>query len=139
MLAYKPVMLLLISKLSKVNCESILVENLRLRHLKVSMERTESYPLMGLGRGGQNIRELKQSMATTIELVAQVATLQIQCHEIQRLVRATNRRVNGIKYKILPHLETALAALLERQEELELEETYRRKLIKKNKSSKTLH
>ena len=69
-------------------------------------ERTDSYKLTGLARGGEQLAKLKRNYAK--ELLLELASLQTSFVPLDEAIKIINRCVNAIEHVIIPWIETTL-------------------------------
>ena len=107
-------------------------------------ERTGSYKLTGLARGGEQLAKLKRNYAKAVELLVELASLQTSFVTLDEAIKITDRHVNAIEHVIIPRIEHTLAYIITELDEREQEEFYRlrkiqeKKKILKEKSDKDL-
>nr|XP_012214716.1 PREDICTED: V-type proton ATPase subunit D-like isoform X2 [Linepithema humile] len=90
----------------------------------------DPFELAGLARGGQQqITKLKKNYGKAIELLVELASLQYNFQTLDRVIKATSRRVNALRHIIIPQLERTLAYIVTELDEYEREEFYRLKKI----------
>ncbi|RLU17472.1 hypothetical protein DMN91_009707 [Ooceraea biroi] len=95
--------------------------------------------VMNKSRLGEVMREAAFSLAevnytTAIELLVELASLQHNFRVLDQVIKETNRRVNALRYIIIPRLERTLAYIITELDEYEREEFYRLKKIREQKA-----
>lgn len=77
----------------------------------------------------QQVAKLKKKYEKAIDLLVELASLQHNFQMLDRAIKATSRRVNALRYIIIPRLERTLAYIITELDEYEREEFYRIKKI----------
>ncbi|RLU17471.1 hypothetical protein DMN91_009706 [Ooceraea biroi] len=72
--------------------------------------------------------------SAAIELLVELASLQHNFRVLDQVIKETNRRVNALRYIIIPRLERTLAYIITELDEYEREEFYRLKKIREQKA-----
>ncbi|XP_025940361.1 V-type proton ATPase subunit D isoform X3 [Apteryx rowi] len=104
----------------------------------------DSYELTGLARGGEQLAKLKRNYAKAVELLVELASLQVDGRKkkcggetsfvtLDEAIKITNRRVNAIEHVIIPRIERTLSYIITELDEREREEFYRLKKIQEKK------
>ena len=88
-------------------------------------ERTDSYKLTGLARGGEQLAKLKRNHAK--ELLLELASLQTSFVPLDEAIKIINRCANAIEHVIIPQIEYAIAYIIRELDERETEEFCRLK------------
>lgn len=94
---------------------------------------SDSYDMIGLSKGGQQLKRLKANYGKAIELLVELASLQTSFITLDEVIKVTNRRVNAIEHVIIPRIERTLAYIISELDELEREEFYRLKKVQDKK------
>jgi V-type H+-transporting ATPase subunit D len=90
----------------------------------------------GLGRGGQQIQEARDTYLKALDALVELASLQTAFVTLDEVIKITNRRVNAIEYVVLPRIENTIKYIISELDEGEREEFYRLKMIQKKKEQK---
>eukprot|EP00296_Roombia_truncata_P001448 JP437222.1.p2 GENE.JP437222.1~~JP437222.1.p2 ORF type:complete len:190 (+),score=76.33 JP437222.1:3-572(+) len=90
--------------------------------------------LTGLGKGGQQIANCRESFAKVLDTLIALASLQTSFVTLDAAIKVTNRRVNALEYVVKPNLESTVQYILNELDELEREEFFRLKKIQGKKS-----
>merc|ERR1712058_72045 len=93
----------------------------------------DSYDMIGLSKGGQQLKKLKANYGKAIELLVELASLQTSFITLDEVIKVTNSRVNAIEHVIIPRIERTLAYIISELDELEREEFYRLKKVQDKK------
>jgi V-type H+-transporting ATPase subunit D len=89
--------------------------------------------LHGLGRGGQQVREARDTYLKALDALVELASLQTAFMTLDEVIKVTNRRVNAIEYVVLPRIDNTIKYIMSELDEGEREEFYRLKMIQKKK------
>jgi V-type H+-transporting ATPase subunit D len=89
--------------------------------------------LVALGRGGQQVREARDTYIKALEALVALASLQTSFVMLDEAIKITNRRVNAIQYVVIPRIENTVKYIISELDEGEREEFYRLKMIQKKK------
>lgn len=89
--------------------------------------------LIGLGTGGKQIQECRNSFIEAIDLFVELASLQTAFLTLDEAIKTTNRRVNALEHVVVPKLENTIAYIKGELDELEREEFFRLKKVQGNK------
>ena len=90
-------------------------------------ERTDSYKLTGLARGGEQLAKLKRNYAK--ELLLELASLQTSFVPLDEAIKIINRCVNAIEH-VIPQNEYTIAYIIRELDERETEEFCRLKKMR---------
>merc|ERR1712066_883706 len=93
----------------------------------------DSHDMIGLSKGGQQLKRMKANYGKAIELLVELASLQTSFITLDEVIKVTNRRVNAIEHVIIPRIERTLAYIISELDELEREEFYRLKKVQDKK------
>lgn len=77
--------------------------------------------------------KLKKNYGKAIELLMELASLQHNFLTLDRVIKATKRRVNALRHIIIPRLERTLMYVATELDEYEREEFYRLKKVREQK------
>ncbi|KAK7105140.1 V-type proton ATPase subunit D-like [Littorina saxatilis] len=94
---------------------------------------SDTFDMLGLARGGQNVTKIKDQYLKAIELLVELASLQTSFVTLDEVIKVTNRRVNAIEHVIIPQIERTIAFITTELDEREREEFYRLKKIQEKK------
>mmetsp|Transcript_28177 Transcript_28177/g.46354 ORF Transcript_28177/g.46354 Transcript_28177/m.46354 type:complete len:266 (-) Transcript_28177:265-1062(-) len=90
--------------------------------------------LLGIVRGGAQIRKCKNAYDQALELLIKLASLQTSFQELDEALRVTNRRVNALDNVVIPKLENTMHYIASELDEREREDLYRlKKVVAKKK------
>lgn len=89
--------------------------------------------LIGLGTGGKQIQECRNSFLEAVDLLVELASLQTAFLTLDEAIKTTNRRVNALEHVVKPKLENTIAYIKGELDELEREEFFRLKKVQGNK------
>jgi len=89
--------------------------------------------LIGLGKGGRQVQECRDTYIKALEGLVELASLQTAFVTLDEVIRITNRRVNAIDCVVRPRLENTINYIVSELDELEREEFYRLKKIQGKK------
>merc|ERR1712058_222903 len=93
----------------------------------------DSYDMIGLSKGGQQLKKLKANYGKAVELLVELASLQTSFITLDEVIKITNRRVNAIEHVIIPKIERTLAYIISELDEMEREEFFRLKKVQDKK------
>lgn len=93
----------------------------------------DNFRLTGLGKGGQEIQNVKMMYSNAVEMLIDLASLQSSLIILDRVIKIANRRVNAINHIIVPRTENTINYILSELEELDRDEFYRLKKVQENK------
>ncbi|XP_029664589.1 V-type proton ATPase subunit D-like [Formica exsecta] len=118
---------------TRIQCRQEIMGGVRLRIYEPYRSGDDPFEFTGLARGGQQVARLKKNYGKAIDLLVELASLQHNFQMLDRVIKATNRRVNALHYIIIPRLERTLAYIVTELDEYEREEFYRIKRIQELK------
>jgi len=117
----------------KVKSKKDNVAGVNLPVFEAYQDGADSYDMIGLSKGGQQLKKLKANYGKAIELLVELASLQTSFITLDEVIKVTNRRVNAIEHVIIPRIERTLAYIISELDELEREEFYRLKKVQDKK------
>ena len=91
--------------------------------------------MTGLSKGGRQIAESRRAWQAALENLIHLASLQTAFLTLDEALRVTNRRVNAIKYVIMPRLENTISFIVSELDERDREEFFRLKKIQGKKKA----
>lgn len=94
---------------------------------------SDHYQLTGLGRAGEQLKNLRLNYAKAVNLLVELASLQTSFLALDEVIKITNRRVNAIEHVIMPKYTNTIAYIKTELDEGEREEFYRLKKIQGKK------
>jgi V-type H+-transporting ATPase subunit D len=94
------------------------------------------FELMGLGRGGTEIRKSVKHYERALDVLVQLASLQTSFVTLDEVIKITNRRVNAIEHVIIPRFERGIKYINAELDEMEREEFFRLKKIQEKKKKR---
>merc|ERR1712087_41555 len=90
--------------------------------------------MMGIARGGAQIRKCKNAYDSALELLIKLASLQTSFQELDEAMKVTNRRVNALDNVVIPKLENTMHYISSELDEREREDLFRlKKVVAKKK------
>jgi len=89
--------------------------------------------LTGLGKGGKQVQESKDTYLKALEGLVELASLHTAFVTLDEVIKITNRRVNAIEHVVKPKLENTISYITSELDEAEREEFYRLKKIQGKK------
>jgi len=94
--------------------------------------------LLGIARGGAQIRKCKSAYDNALDLLIKLASLQTSFQELDEAMKVTNRRVNALDNVVIPKLENTMNYIASELDEREREDLFRLKKVvaKKKKDAK---
>lgn len=94
------------------------------------------FDLMGLGRGGTEIRKSIKHFERALEVLVALASLQTSFVTLDEVIKITNRRVNAIEHVIIPRFENGIRYINSELDEMEREEFFRLKKVQEKKKKR---
>lgn len=85
--------------------------------------------MAGIGKGGEQIRQARESYQKVLEMMVKIASLQTSFVTLDKAIKVTNRRVNALEKVVIPKMENTIAYILSELDELEREEFFRLKKV----------
>ena len=92
--------------------------------------------LMGLARGGEEIRRASEANVDAMTVLIELASLQTSFITLDEVIKITNRRVNAIEHVVIPRIEGDIAYILQELDERDREEFFRLKKIQQKKKAR---
>mmetsp|Transcript_69462 Transcript_69462/g.62314 ORF Transcript_69462/g.62314 Transcript_69462/m.62314 type:complete len:267 (-) Transcript_69462:271-1071(-) len=90
--------------------------------------------VMGIAKGGVQIRQCKTAYSNALDLLIKLASLQTSFQELDEAMRVTNRRVNALDNVVIPKLENTMHYIASELDEREREDLFRlKKVVAKKK------
>jgi len=122
----------------KVQCRRDNVVGVSILQFDYVQESTNDESLLGLARGGVQIRKCKDAYTDAVKLLIRLASLQTSFRELDEAMRVTNRRVNALDNVVIPKLENTVYYIMSELDERDREDLYRLKKVvsKKKKQAK---
>ncbi|XP_022660052.1 V-type proton ATPase subunit D-like isoform X2 [Varroa jacobsoni] len=93
----------------------------------------DPFALIGLSRGGQKLKAVRQCFAKLIDLCVTVTSVQKIEKDLAQALQSTNRRMKALETFIIPRFENTIRHIQEELDELDRESFARIKLIQKKK------
>jgi len=100
---------------------------------QVTETKVSGQELTGLGRGGRQVQQSRESYVKALEGLIQLASLQTAFVTLDEVIKITNRRVNAIEHVVKPKLENTISYIITELDEGDREEFYRLKKIQGKK------
>ena len=91
----------------------------------------------GIARGGEQLREARQTFRDMLNLTLRVASLQVAWVTLDLAIKVTNRRVNALDKVVIPRVQGTIAYITSEMDEMEREEFFRLKMVQKKKRRAT--
>jgi V-type H+-transporting ATPase subunit D len=111
------------------------VAGVHLPDFKPMVDTGATQELTGLSKGGEQIGSSRKSWQKALEDLIILASLQTAFLTLDAALRITNRRVNAIKYVIIPRLENTISFIISELDERDREEFFRLKKLQGKKKS----
>eukprot|EP01004_Peranema_trichophorum_P010845 NODE_9676_length_573_cov_21.011111_g9039_i0.p2 GENE.NODE_9676_length_573_cov_21.011111_g9039_i0~~NODE_9676_length_573_cov_21.011111_g9039_i0.p2 ORF type:complete len:178 (-),score=48.62 NODE_9676_length_573_cov_21.011111_g9039_i0:39-533(-) len=89
--------------------------------------------MAGIGKGGEQIRNARESFQRLLEMMVKIASLQTSFITLDHAIKVTNRRVNALEKVVIPKMENTISYIISELDELEREEFFRLKKVQKVK------
>jgi V-type H+-transporting ATPase subunit D len=119
------------------------VSGVQLPSFEMIVDGTNAFELTGLGRGGQQVSNCKDTYQKTVAILVELASLQVHRHFIKtafvildEVIKVTNRRVNAIEHVIIPKVENTIKFIGSELDEADREEFFRLKKVQGKKKEK---
>ncbi|XP_018337576.1 PREDICTED: V-type proton ATPase subunit D-like [Trachymyrmex septentrionalis] len=122
---------------TKIRTRQEMIGGIRLWIYEAFRSGADPFKFTGLARGGQQVARLKINYGKAIDLLVKLASLQHNYRILDRVIKTTRRRVNALRYVIIPRLERTLAYIITELDEYEREEFYRLKKIRERKTKRS--
>jgi len=100
---------------------------------KTDHDGTNFGELLGLARGGEEIRKASKTFHEAVDVLVQLASLQTSFVTLDEVIKITNRRVNAIQYVVIPRIEGNISYIISELDELDREEFFRLKKSSREK------
>ena len=112
------------------------VAGVMLPTFKSDYDGTNFGELLGLARGGEEIRRASKTFHEAVDVLVQLASLQTSFVTLDEVIKITNRRVNAIQYVVIPRLESSISYIISELDELDREEFFRLKKVQEKKKQR---
>jgi len=112
------------------------VAGVMLPTFKTDHDGTNFGELLGLSRGGEEIRKASKTFHEAVDVLVQLASLQTSFVTLDEVIKITNRRVNAINYVVIPRLEKSISYIISELDELDREEFFRLKKVQEKKKQR---
>ena len=103
---------------------------------KVENAGNSFFELLGLGRGGAEIRKTVKHYERALDVLVQLASLQSSFSTLDEVIKVTNRRVNAIEHVIIPRIDGGIKYINSELDEMEREEFFRLKKVQEKKKKR---
>jgi V-type H+-transporting ATPase subunit D len=117
----------------RVRLEEENIAGVHLPDFKPTLEQGLSQELTGLAKGGEQIEGSRHAWQKALEGLILLSSLQTAFLTLDDALRVTNRRVNALKYVILPRIQNTIAHIISELDERDREEFFRLKKIQDKK------
>lgn len=97
-------------------------------------EGKDDFALTGLGKGGQKVKQTRETYAQVLEVFVTLANLQTAFTILDEVIKTVNRRVNAIEHVVIPRTENTIKYINSELDELDREEFYRLKKVANKKA-----
>lgn len=87
-------------------------------------------PIVGLARGGDQVRQCRESFLSLLDDLVALASLQTSLKTLDEALTVTNRRVNALEFVVMPNLAVTITYVTSELDEMEREDTFRIKKVK---------
>ena len=74
----------------------------------VAVEGKDDFALTGLGRGGQKVKQTRETYTRATEVLVELASLQTAFVLLDEVIKTVNRRVNAIEHVIIPRTDNTI-------------------------------
>lgn len=71
----------------------------------------DDFALTGLGRGGQKVKQTRETYTRATEVLIELASLQTAFVLLDEVIKTVNRRVNAIEHVIIPRTENTIKCM----------------------------
>ncbi|KAJ5073061.1 v-type atp synthase subunit d [Anaeramoeba ignava] len=112
------------------------IAGVKIPKFTVVNEHQDTSDLRGISKGGQQIQLCKHKFNEALNLLVQLASLQVAFVTLDEVIKKTNRRVNAIEHVIQPRIENTIRFVIDTLDERDREEFFRLKKIQKKKKEK---
>ncbi|KAI8907313.1 ATPase, V1 complex, subunit D [Gorgonomyces haynaldii] len=120
----------------KVKAKSENVSGTQIPAFEMLVDGQNAFELTGLGRGGQQVNQCKDTYQKTVQVLVELASLQTAFVILDEVIKVTNRRVNAIEHVIIPKIENTIKFISSELDEQDREEFFRLKKVQEKKKQK---
>jgi len=120
----------------KLRADKDNVAGVQLPTFKPDHDGTNFGELLGLARGGEEIRKASKTFHDAVDVLVQLASLQTSFVTLDEVIKITNRRVNAIQYVVIPRIESNISYIISELDELDREEFFRLKKVQEKKKQR---